>query len=533
MSLSFAEGVFQNKVDEVLKTVRTVLSTEKNPTRPADCAHTYDDKYQIVERGVRAGVASFLNAFDLLGANADAFDKMMAWTLARRSVTLRLQSEETCTFIKKASRDVESATKHVTEYEGSVFGKEKVTHKTVTTITEWFWKFEYNYTISVYGGNAPENPVRLQGRKGTCEIITTSENSPKPSHRWAAVNELNISWLMDRIVAPTEKAKAKAGGSVLDFVITWEIDRTKQSCHTPRRNSEVETMLSWMSSVHSWCSTVNSYFRNTVFPTQALDKLDMAAINDSGMFVPVAPLMLPASDGEGKASLLPVSDERALLNEQRRTLEAKLAALSKSFPDSTQLVTVAEAHILVLLAHWQQIVERTSNIVDYVEMMIEKQLVAAVGKVLTAKDFGAYMNFHNRKLFLPKYAPQPFVYAVRRPDHCPEGVLSIEADLHDGSLQQPVQTISCTRVAPVNKPLFFQLGAATRASSTSSSPRGAAAISTRSWRSSTPTRSTPTSRSSPRTTAPPRSAQPSKASWQWRMRWNSWFTPRPRTPSPG
>ena len=86
----------------------------------------------------------------------------------------------------------------------------------------------------------------------------------------------------------------------------------------------------------------------------------------------------------------------------------------------------------------QQTSERTAHIVDYIEALIEKQLVAAVGKTLTAKDFGAYMNFHNRKLFAPQYAPSPFVYAVRRPDHCPEGVLSIEADLHDGALPQVV-----------------------------------------------------------------------------------------------
>jgi hypothetical protein len=89
--------------------------------------------------------------------------------------------------------------------------------------------------------------------------------------------------------------------------------------------------------------------------------------------------------------------------------------------------------------------------------------ITLCAQVLSAADFSAYMNFHNRKVcaqtvntltcildesrcvslvlcrrvpthtcyqvFLPQYAPQPFVYAVRRADMCPEGVLSIEADL--------------------------------------------------------------------------------------------------------
>ena len=69
-----------------------------------------------------------------------------------------------------------------------------MTHKTVTTITEWFWKFECTYTLFVYAGNEPEQPVTLQGRTGKCEIITTSENSPKPASRVCNPIDVNITW---------------------------------------------------------------------------------------------------------------------------------------------------------------------------------------------------------------------------------------------------------------------------------------------------------------------------------------------------
>jgi hypothetical protein len=36
------------------------------------------------------------------------------------------------------------------------------------------------------------------------------------------------------------------------------------------------------------------------------------------------------------------------------------------------------------------------------------------------------MEFHNRNLFLEDYAPIPFCYPVRRPQHAPEGVISVE-----------------------------------------------------------------------------------------------------------
>lgn len=60
-----------------------------------------------------------------------------------------------------------------------------------------------------------------------------------------------------------------------------------------------------------------------------------------------------------------------------------------------------------------------SHCVDYIEFMLEQQLIAAVGKELQPKDFGEYMQFHARRLFASEYAPRPFVYAIRRPDHCP------------------------------------------------------------------------------------------------------------------
>ncbi len=50
-------------------------------------------------------------------------------------------------------------------------------------------------------------------------------------------------------------------------------------------------------------------------------------------------------------------------------------------------------------------------------------------------------TFHNRKLFRDEYQPQPFSYAIRRPDHYPEGVLSIEAQLADGSIPDPISTV--------------------------------------------------------------------------------------------
>src|SRR5690349_8135546 len=46
---------------------------------------------------------------------------------------------------------------------------------------------------------------------------------------------------------------------------------------------------------------------------------------------------------------------------------------------------------------------------------------------LKPSDLAAYMRFHYRKLFSEDFQPEQFCYAVRRPEHYPEGILSIEA----------------------------------------------------------------------------------------------------------
>jgi hypothetical protein len=72
------------------------------------------------------------------------------------------------------------------------------------------------------------------------------------------------------------------------------------------------------------------------------------------------------------------------------------------------------------------------------------------------------MRFHNRKLFNSAYEPRPFCYAIRRPDHYPEGVLSIESDNNDGTPADPLYTV--VRHGVATRPMRFALNAATNVS---------------------------------------------------------------------
>ncbi len=45
---------------------------------------------------------------------------------------------------------------------------------------------------------------------------------------------------------------------------------------------------------------------------------------------------------------------------------------------------------------------------DYLEELLRKQIVAAIGKEVSPVDFAEYMDFHNRRLFRAGFQPRPF-----------------------------------------------------------------------------------------------------------------------------
>lgn len=102
------------------------------------------------------------------------------------------------------------------------------------------------------------------------------------------------------------------------------------------------------------------------------------------------------------------------------------------------LVSAVEATVALACGHAIAIAKRFAEGVNYIEDMLCKQIIAAIGCEVTADDFAEYMKFHNSRLFLAEYRPKPFCYAIRRPHHVPEGVISIEHQ--NGGGEEPIHT---------------------------------------------------------------------------------------------
>jgi hypothetical protein len=503
MSEHFEEARFKSKVDAALAKAKTVLDVNRKPTLPADVPHRYADKYLLAECVLNVAVAAEVTALQALGLSDALLKKALEWSRKGQAVTLRLKAEHRCEFDREVKREEEGNTEVVTKLVG-VF---KRTDKIITTIVEFFWNFSFEFELLLFPGNNAGDGIRLLTRAGKSEIKTSSKETPRPQVAIKDTLDLNLTWLLQHIDHETLGSR-------------FSIERGHKDCRTPRRNRDVALALAFFQESRSWSSGVRSYFVDDLYGAQQPQDLDMTAINVASVFLPVVPLFEPASSKKKAASATPAiagpaataalppgqksprvvktgdeggfgmlrsslkaaskdlavpysapaaaasdspllgeEDLDALLQEQKRSLEEKVASLGKVFAAGAKLVTVVEATVATVALHQETLAEAVFDGLNYVEEMLRKQIVAAIGKEVQPMDFAQYMLFHNRKLFKDEYRPKPFSHAVRRPQHCPEGVVSIEAQLADGSLSEPIQTI-VSRSA-IRTPLKFPIDAAT------------------------------------------------------------------------
>uniref|UniRef100_A0A6B2KXG2 Uncharacterized protein n=1 Tax=Arcella intermedia TaxID=1963864 RepID=A0A6B2KXG2_9EUKA len=460
---NFDEERFKRQVNAALVKIKTILDNNRQPTYPADVPHKYDDKYHLADFITNTAIAAQLNCLEALGLDEKKLRILLKWVTQKRSVTIRLSGVENCDFARETTRKVTSPVERVTEIKGII--NATITDKTVTTVTEYFWNFDAQYELWAYPGTDTSEKVVLMGRKGKFELMTTSKHNPKSSTSYIPTHDVNVTWLLQRLND--------------NLTLNFKIDRNDDRCRTPRRNPDVESAMGYFRTFSSWASNVSSYFTSRLFPTQTNHGLDLSKVNATSLFIPVVPLfeeysknLLPAS-GDSKSlvsvsvhpqllegPLIPFGDINAFLAEEKRSFTEKFGELEKMFPDDGKLITLQETVVCVICQHAQHISTHLIDAIEYIESMLYKQLIAAIGKEVTPVDFTNYMKYHARQLFKEEYQPRPFCYAIRRPEHYPEGTVSIEAELADGSLAEPLPTV-CSHARAKN-PMTFNINAATK-----------------------------------------------------------------------
>ena len=461
------EQKFRSQVSSALQRAKLVLDKEKRPRVASDVDHIYDDKYLLAEFLTNTSSAAFLNILESLGLTPEGVETLTKWA-SSRSVSLRLSAEEKCVADGSKTREVESA-KYVTEKTGGLFGNTTTTDKVITKVTDYFWKFDFEYELYAFEGNDHKSKVVLQGRKGTCRVKTSSDNKPRADVVVRPHIDANITWLFSRV----NKGK-----------MNFKIDRDHPDCHTPFGNPQVLKGLSFAAQLRSFFRAVDSYFISTLFPiltlndNHTLDSLKRT-LNSASVFVPVAPLFddsktesLPElADDKGKGEekeisirsgtgVVPISYIGPFLREQVRSLKEQHGRVHSILPESKTVISAAEGCLLITSKHGIEVANAYSEGVEFIEGLIRSQLVASIGKAVGVKDISAYMRFHNNRLYKEEHAPRVFSYAIRRPDHYPEGILSLEETTPGEDLPQPIQTLSVSEKAKV--PMYFPISQSTK-----------------------------------------------------------------------
>jgi hypothetical protein len=237
----------------------------------------------------------------------------------------------------------------------------------------------------------------------------------------------------------------------------FSIDRLSEKCKTPSRNEDVQRALHFQQEVTSWLEDVDDLLAgldrivSRYNPDASFPELSKSPEDDSQHFFPMVPLF-------ENNTVLAQSDIDKFLSYYKATLGASLELFSSKFPPDG-FVSKVEAEIIFLFNHLHHLLPRWKDTITYVEMMLKKQLIQAIGKEVNAKDFEDFISFHPKKLFDPQYAPKSFSYAVRRENHYPVGMVSVEGNF--GSEREPVRTTVCHIPGDTNPSIFIPVNAAT------------------------------------------------------------------------
>ncbi|KAJ3171598.1 hypothetical protein HDU88_007678 [Geranomyces variabilis] len=433
-------------LQEALTRIRLILDSTRNPVRPSDVPHHYADKYHLADFLTNAAFNAHLTCLAFLGWNEEAWQLVRDWAAAppdsRTGVLLRFESEEVCEFVRADEHLIESPSVDISVQVASVRTGEaaadagsdpsvddvaaRVQHKVVTRVKHYVYLVRVRYRLSLSSGSitAGRRSIILGEAERSAEIISTVQDTPP----------IPLSNINDPVDLDVTFALSQLSGDESE-PFKFQVDRTNPECATPRRNPDIEKALTYFRAFGRWAELVHNYFCYTLAPMPGHPgtEIDVSAATGRGTFVPVVPLFEKRGDSE--SVLLSPTDLVLFLDEQKRSLNERFAIVDRSMPDRgyPSLVTATEGKLMVTLSHSMSLASTYFASITEIEEMLRQQLIDAIGRTVKPEDFSKLVQHQNRKLFKADYQPRPFSFPVQRPNHSPEGVVSIDFKSSGGS----------------------------------------------------------------------------------------------------
>jgi hypothetical protein len=313
-------------VDAALARVQSILDTTRHPRLAQDDEQhkNYNDKYLLAEFLTNAANASILNVLEQLGLSNDSekLAQVIKWVQDdKKTVTLRFEAIDGCSLVKEqevkisSPHQYESETETVTTstatgapHEGGRVGgslrnlltggrstkTEKTTTRITRTVTEYHWKIEVSYKISIFAGDdsnkESSNSVELGssrhvvatmvtagggGSGGVTSTFATGQGGPRrptppiPEKTIHHPLDVNLTWLFSTLLESDEdKANNMMDDDKDNNVATatavlprFAIDRNNvKSCKTPRRNKQVQDAVDMYGELSIWAMNVRHFF---------------------------------------------------------------------------------------------------------------------------------------------------------------------------------------------------------------------------------------------------------------------------------
>mgnify|MGYP001451243862 CR=1 FL=1 len=94
-------------------------------------------------------------------------------------------------------------------------------------------EFEVAWELTVFAGAATDGTdrVRLHGRSGSCEIMSSTRQPPRAETVNKAPLDTSLTWPLQQLSA------------LPATLLAFKVDREAEGCATPRRNAQVEAAL--------------------------------------------------------------------------------------------------------------------------------------------------------------------------------------------------------------------------------------------------------------------------------------------------
>ena len=315
-------------------------------------------------------------------------------------------------------------------------------------VREFHYDVELEWSLSIYSGTSVDERTVLMSNKSSSVVIKQAKESSRLRISPQSY-ELPLTWLLKQV-------------NLDDMASQFKVDTSRESTKTPRRNDDVNKAIEFSRRLNSWVGQILSDLERNLAriegqhdPALAKDRVSsrssyMFCNSIDPTFNPILPLMeedrpeqssetedevAPScmvkiegqshEDSIDRKALLSSSDLTKLTNEHARSLQEGLETSTRAFGASECIITTtAEIELGVVLRNLHGLSMQYGETMDYVESMMERQLIAAIGKRLTQDDLQTYVRYHDARLLSP--APRPFSLAIRRPEHYPTGLISIE-----------------------------------------------------------------------------------------------------------